>query len=354
MVLRALTAEDSGRLQCLVTTSADSVTSLAASLTVLRPTVILEASTPGLREVLEGTAVTLECRAATDPSVQDSLEVVWQVGGQVLRAGDPRLADLGPGHLDLRLAGGLEESGSYRCLATTSRDEARTPEVLVAVRRRTEVAGPGEEVLGLEGEPLVLECQVEVDPELRAGVTVSWSREGQLVHTSRLLELAAASLEDSGGYSCQAATRLDTAESGLTEVRVYPHSHLVSQPQPQMLLAGRPHSLQCRAEVALGLATRGLVWTWYREGVQVLEELEGGLVSALKLERGGSYRCSLATALETVSGVAALVQLLQPSLVLEAPRDTEVVEGGLVELRCRAEVRGWVEIGRAHVLNSSH
>lgn len=337
LVLRSLKKEDSGILKCVVKTAADSVTSRSGKLVVLLPTRITESSSGG-REVVEGSSLTLKCKAETDSSIGDSLTVVWELAGVALREADSRLVRGQPGHLDIRLEGRQEESGNYQCVARTSKDEARSAVAEVMVRRATVVRGPAAESVKMEGDTIWLECAVQVDPDLKEGLSVTWSRDGEVVGQGEALVMDNASLEHSGAYSCEAKTRLDSGRSIPAEVVVYPKSQLVVEPKSQNLLAGLAHNLECRAEVAEGLAARGLVWSWEREDKQVQKEEKGGLSSTLRLEKGGTYRCTLRTVLETVTGQPALVQLLQPSLILQAPRAREVVQGQEVELNCRAEV----------------
>jgi hypothetical protein len=246
LVLRVLTPGDAGRLQCRATTTADTVTSGPGVLTVVRPTAIVEGSAGGLREVVEGAGLTLECRAETDPSVEESLVVEWEVAGVTLESGDSRLRGEGPGHLDLKLRGEEKDSGSYQCVARTSRDEARAAVVEVAVRQATVASGPASETLRLEGDTLWLECLVKVDVALKASLAVSWLRDGEVVARQAALVVDSARPADSGAYTCVAETRLDRSESGAAPVTVYPRSTITEQPRAQMLLAGGAHSLRCR------------------------------------------------------------------------------------------------------------
>ena len=338
IVLHNLKREDSGQIQCRAKTFADSVTSNTAMLNVVLPTRIIEDPKGNQREVIEGTAVTLQCMAETDPSVADSIRLIWERSGVAVAAEDPRLSGDASSQLQLQLDGRMEDSGSYRCVATTSRDEARSAVVDVAIRAATAVQGPSSESLKLEGDTLWLECQVKVDPALKESVSVKWTRSGEVVSESEALVLEAASLEDSGDYSCEATTRLDSATSPPARVAIYPQSRIIGEPQSQRLLAGVPHSLHCGAKVAKGLAARGLVWTWEREGEKVAEEQGTALTTSLKLERGGSYSCSLRTKLETLAGSPAIITLVAPTLIMAPPQPLEAAQGQTLELQCGAVV----------------
>ena len=338
IVLHNLKREDAGQLQCRAKTFADSVTSSKAMLNVVMPTTIIEDTRGNLREVIEGTTVSLQCRAETDPSVANSMRLAWERSGVAVAAEDPRLSGDSSSHLQLQLEGRMGDSGSYRCVATTARDEARSAVVDVAIREATTVKGPLAESLKLEGDTLWLECQVKVDPALKESVSVKWTRSGEVVGESEALVLEAAGLEDSGDYSCEATTRLDSASSPQAQVSIYPKSHLIGEPQSQRLLAGAPHSLHCGAQVAKGLAARGLVWTWEREGEKVAEEEGTQLTTSLKLERGGSYKCSLRTKLETLAGSPAIITLVAPTLIMAPPQPLEAAQGQTLELQCGAVV----------------
>ena len=338
IVLHNLKREDSGELRCLAKTFADSVTSDMAMLTIVLPTTIIEDTRGRQREVIKGTPVTMQCMAETDPSVANSLRLVWERSGLPIASEDPRLSGDSSGDLQLVLDGRIEDSGSYRCVATTSRDEARSAVVDVAVREGTAVDVPFSESLRLEGDTLVMECLVKVDHALKESVSIKWTRDGEVVSLSESLVFESASLEDNGDYSCEATTRLDSATSLPVQVVVYPQSRLIGEPQSQRLLAGAPHSLHCGAKVAKGLAARGLVWTWEREGEVVREEQTTEVSTSLKLERGGSYKCTLRTKLETLDGSPALITLVAPTLIMAPPQPLEAAQGQTLELQCGAVV----------------
>ena len=69
LIIQNLNSEDSGRITCFVKTSIDSLTSKEATLSILRPTKIVEQSA-GVKEVSEGSDITHECRARNKVALQ--------------------------------------------------------------------------------------------------------------------------------------------------------------------------------------------------------------------------------------------------------------------------------------------
>ena len=63
----------------------------------------------------------------------------------------------------------------------------------------------------------------------------------------------------------------------------------------------------------------------------VKEEQTTEVSTSLKLERGGSYKCTLRTKLETLSGSHALITLVAPTLIMAPPQPLEAAQGQTLE-----------------------
>ena len=98
----------------------------------------------------------------------------------------------------------------------------------------------------------------QADPLLADTVKISWWRDGEQEEgEGELLQVG-----DTGVYTCEVETRLDSSQAGPAEVVVYQPT-VVKGPAMLETVAGRLARLQCQATLDPGLVD-GAVWEWTR------------------------------------------------------------------------------------------
>ena len=104
----------------------------------------------------------------SDPSLQDSFSRVW--------ARDTQILPDSTSSLDLQQLT-PQQSGSYSCTVRTSLDFARVQHSLAVLRPTKVTPGKVQEVKRVvAGQHVELDCEVEVDSNLRDSLEVTWSR----------------------------------------------------------------------------------------------------------------------------------------------------------------------------------
>ncbi|CAG11611.1 unnamed protein product [Tetraodon nigroviridis] len=243
---------------------------------------------PQVFNTIEGTPVTLPCRAIGVPSP----EITWTKEGKLLYLGGPDFFLDSDGSLFINSPSG-NESGEFICMATNAAGHAsRRVQLTVYVRPRSNAEGPGSSAEPLrmsvtEGEDAILPCEVHSVPP----PTITWAKE-RLISPfaprhhplpSCSMKILESKVSDSGIYVCVASNIAGNLTlSVLLSVLVPPSI----QPGPRVMKVqvGHPVELPCMVS---GVPEPTLTWT--RDVPPVVEVLEPPFNSPLQ-ERVANQR----------------------------------------------------------------
>lgn len=349
LIISDLNSEDSGEISCFVKTDIDSLSSQVATLLVLRPTKIVEQS-PGVKDVPEGSDITLECRVETDPKLQDSLKINWLYNNQELHD-DSKVDPQGHNHVDIKIkSASKSDTGFYQCVASSSKDEDRSEIVQVIVRQKTIIESSQQQINALQGESATVKCNHDTDPELQDSLTVDWFKDAMKVKdddriSKKPKELIINNLlvSDTGSYKCKVSTSVESVESEPLDLKIYKNSILTNQPENKKIFAGSELILTCEAEIDTSLTAQGVLWTWFRNSDIVKEEtgssgLSNFVLANTNKEDSALYHCKLTTNLEEIESSQVSVRVYSPTKITKYPENIHAVHGQSIEFECEGQV----------------
>ncbi|XP_075041291.1 hemicentin-2 [Mixophyes fleayi] len=335
--LSQLRVMDSGYYTCLASNLAGN-TSLTYSLEVQVPPRLHPG--PKVLKTLLGRSLALPCVAHGDPMPRLS----WYKNGVAMRVGDQDSLQ-GPDGTISVLEIQLSDSGTYRCVATSSAGED-------SLEFRLEVLEPpnfkdSSDVL-LEQtahEPVVVTCPVQGTPMplirwLKNGMMLSGSLPGvtQLGNGSLLIESPVPN--HSGDYICLATNDAGSARRK-TKLVVYAPPRILENGQAQniSLMANQPLILGCEVS---GVPIPTVTWT---KEDKILTEAAGvSLQSAgqslrfhrLRKDDSGSYTCKAVNRVGEAQRTYNVMVLVPPTIYgAGSLQDLTAREGAEVELHCR-------------------
>nr|XP_054608122.1 hemicentin-1 isoform X2 [Nothobranchius furzeri] len=273
---------------------------------------------PQVFSTIEGTPVTLPCRASGVPSP----EITWTKDGGLLNLGGPAFSSDPDGSLLITSPSG-NETGEFVCTAINAAGYAlRKVQLTVYVRPRSVVDGSGGsaepvKMLVVEGEDSVLPCEVHSVPP----PTISWAKEKQLIspfsqrHTqlpSGSMKILGTRVSDSGLYVCVASNIAGNVSLSI-ELRVLVPPRIQPGPRVMKVKVGHQVDLAC---VVTGVPEPTLTWT--KGGKRYPASSDGSLtLRRVGLDDEGTYTC---TANNTAGTDQARVQvLIQVPPVVEVP-----------------------------------
>ncbi|XP_035996829.1 hemicentin-1 isoform X1 [Fundulus heteroclitus] len=283
---------------------------------------------PQVFSTIEGTPITLPCRAGGVPSP----DITWSKGGERLNLGGPAFSLDLDGSLLITSPSG-NDTGEFVCAATNAAGyAAKKVQLTVYVRPRPRVGGAEGlrepvRMSVIKGEDIILPCDVHSVPP----PTISWAKEKQLISpfSSRHLQLPSGSMKiletrasDSGLYVCVASNiagnvTLSIALSVLVPPKI--------QPGPRVMKVQVGHQVELACVVA-GVPEPTLSWTKDDKSYPVSPD--GGLIlTDIKLDDGGIYICTATnTAGQDQAQVKVQVQVPPVVEVLEPPFNSPVQE----------------------------
>ncbi|KAK7494115.1 hypothetical protein BaRGS_00014588, partial [Batillaria attramentaria] len=280
LVIRQITAADSGQYRCIATNNAGTSEGYATIIVLVPPSVTV---TPKQESQQAGSSVEFRCDVTGDPAPN----IRWDKEG----------GELPPQH---QIRNGVlvlyniqaEDEGRYICTATsdigTNRDYAylrvsTAPDIGSTIGRSVQNVE--------EGDRVEFECIVTGTPR----PTVTWSKlEGPLPSTAiigeGILIIPEARPQDAGTYRC---TATNVAGSVQSQVQLFVQSRPIISAQQDLQTAalGSPTTLSCEAQ---GTPQPSVTWT-KKDGDLPIEHsiLDTGslYIPRVREEDGGTYEC---------------------------------------------------------------
>ncbi|XP_031715320.1 hemicentin-1 isoform X1 [Anarrhichthys ocellatus] len=283
---------------------------------------------PQVFSTIEGTLITLPCRASGVPSP----DITWTKGGQLMYLGGPAFSLDSDGSLLITSPSG-NETGELICTATNAAGYAsRKVQLTVYVRPRSNVGGAGGsaepmKMSVIEGEDAILPCEVHSVPP----PTISWAKERQLIspfsprHTqlpSGSMKILETRVSDSGLYVCVALNIAGNLTQSI-ELSVWVPPSIQAGPRVMKVQVGHPVELPC---VVRGVPEPTLTWT--KDGKRYPVSSDGSLaLRNVGLADEGPYTCTAtSTAGRDEAQVRLLVQVPPVVEVLEPPFNSPLQE----------------------------
>ncbi len=188
--------DDAGVYGCNVITDMDSASKTWTVSVVQAP--IIEPF-PHVLKMLEGSNVSVRCKAQGFPSPRTR----WKSTGKDILTFNP-------------VASALNGSRDV-CMAENEHGESERATILLVAKASTLKVTNQTRSTVQAGSRVVLECSVEVDPQLLDTVTYQWARDDDTLAVdsfvgdgSKTLEIAYVRREHQGSYSCRVITELDS------------------------------------------------------------------------------------------------------------------------------------------------
>ncbi|KAM6372038.1 LOW QUALITY PROTEIN: hemicentin-2 [Pluvialis apricaria] len=247
---------DAGSYRCVASNVAG-VAELWYSLQVTVPPRITAGPSP--LTVVVNEPVMLECDATGTPAPV----LLWLKDGKPVTsvvAGGPEI--LSGGHVLSLPAAGLQDSGTYTCVASSTVGEDRR-EAILEVRLPHTAMGEEENISVIINQPVTLECTAPGVPARGS----RWLKDGNLLTPKpgmelsvegTLLQIRQAAAQDAGRYTCQGPGRLERHYN--LDVWV-PPSFSSAEPAAVSVLEGQSVRLACECH-GIPLPTLG----WQKDG----------------------------------------------------------------------------------------
>ncbi|KAK2835266.1 hypothetical protein Q5P01_015750 [Channa striata] len=337
--IRSAAVSDSGRYVCVATSIAGE-REVKYDVKVLVPPFIDGADEVTDSTVIINSPLQLECHATGTPTPV----ITWYKDGKPVKQGEGlRVAASGRQLIVSRAQ--VTDTALFQCVATNEAgDNERDFNVVVHVPPSIRTTGPAEHSVVLH-KPVSLECISSGIPPpsitwLKSGRPVDATQEHlKLESAGRILNIAEATQEDSGKYTCLATNAAGEAQLHIQlsvhEPPSIPHSGEIIN---QTILSGFPTELECKAT---GSPLPAI--TWYKDGrpltsaagVTVLKRGQVLEIERAQLSDAGIYRCVAVN----VAGVAEMFHSLQvfvPPVISSRGGTVTVVVNEAARLACEA------------------
>ncbi len=214
----------------------------------------------------------------------------------------------------------LTDAGSYRCLITgddgakgvvTLTSNAAAITVLDRIRFETPPADTGAYV----GDPVLL--SVQAVGAVVGTMHYQWKKDGADLPDSDAAEYAipAATLEDSGVYSCTIYDDTFTIPSEEATLTIANHMAITLQPQAQLVYLGTAAELT----VAVTGGLYDVHYQWYRGDAAVGEDSPTLSFTNLQPEDEATYYCEITDNRESLSSDSAFLTVVPPFSITQQP-----------------------------------
>uniref|UniRef100_A0A2K6UV43 Hemicentin-2 n=1 Tax=Saimiri boliviensis boliviensis TaxID=39432 RepID=A0A2K6UV43_SAIBB len=335
LFLASISPMDSGDYECQATNEVGS-SSRRAKLVVYVPPSIREDGRKANVSGMAGQSLTLECDASGFPVP----EIVWLKDGQLIpKVGSHHLLDGSRSLHFPRIQEG--DSGLYSCRAENQAGTAqRDFDLLVLIPPSVRGAGATQEVLGLAGADVELQCRTSGVPTPQ----VEWTKDGQPVlpggphlqvqEDGQVLRITSSHLGDEGRYQCTAFSPAGQQAKDF-QLRVHAPPVIWGSNETGEVAVMEGHLVQLLCE-ARGVPTPNI--TWFKDGALLPPSTEaiytrGG--RQLQLERAqssdaGIYTCKASNAVGTTEKATRL------DVYGEGPYVVKAVAGRPMALECVA------------------
>ncbi|KAM9642204.1 hemicentin-2 [Trichechus inunguis] len=343
LFLASVSPTDSGDYECQAINEAGS-TSRRAKLVVFVPPSIREDGLKTNVSGMAGQSLTLQCDANGFPAP----EIKWLKDGQLIaEAGSHHLLDGARSLHFPRVEEG--DSGFYSCWAENQAGTAvRDFELLVLTPPSLLGAGTAQEVLGLAGGEVELECWTSGVPMPQ----VEWTKDGQpilledphvqLREDGQVLRITSGHLGDEGQYQCVAFSPAgQQAKDFQLRVHTPPTIWGSNETSEVIVMEGHPARFLCEAR---GAPTPDI--TWFKDGVPLPISVKavytrGGRQLQLGRAQGsdaGVYTCKASNAVGAAEKATRLEVYVPPTIegADGGPRVVKAVAGRPLVLECVA------------------
>uniref|UniRef100_A0A669QE89 Hemicentin 1 n=1 Tax=Phasianus colchicus TaxID=9054 RepID=A0A669QE89_PHACC len=396
---------DSAKYTCHATNAAGAAEKIYEVDVYVPPVIEGDAETAQSRQVVAGNSLTLECKAAGNPSplltwlkdgvpvkASDNLRIVsggkkleilsaveadggqylcvatsiageqeiklcflfgrWLKDGQPIEEGTGRKILLN-GQKFLISRAQVSDTGHYKCIAVNIVGEhEREFVVTVHVPPTVKSTGTSERAVVLH-KPVTLQCIANGIPS----PSITWLKDGQPVNTARgntrVLEIEGAQISDTGVYKCVAVNTAGTAELSYS-VQVHVPPSISDSSDTVTAVVNNLVRLECEA--------RGIpapILTWLKDGSPVssfsdgLQVLSGGRVLVLtsaQISDTGKYTCVAVNAAGESQRDIDLRVYVPPNIMGEE-QNVSVLISQAMELLCQSNavplpMLTWLKDGR--------
>uniref|UniRef100_A0A8C2UJN2 Hemicentin-1 n=1 Tax=Coturnix japonica TaxID=93934 RepID=A0A8C2UJN2_COTJA len=331
---------DSAKYTCHVTNAAGAAEKIYEVDVYVPPVIEGDAETAQSRQVVAGNSLTLECKAAGNPSPL----LTWLKDGVPVKASDSlRIVS---GGKKLEILNAVEaDRGQYLCVATSIAGEQE-------IKYRVEILVPpfvegGDEFLDyivVLHSPLELECSATGTPS----PTITWLKGGQpieeetrhkiLLNGQKLL-ISQAQVSDTGHYKCVAVNIAGEHEREFVVTVHVPPTIKSAGASERAVVLHKPVTLQC---IANGIPSPSI--TWLKDG-QPVNTARGNTrssghflqVAEAQREDAGRYTC-VATNAAGEAQQHVQLHVHEPPRMEDAGKmlNETVIVNNPVHLECRA------------------
>ncbi|NXB77102.1 HMCN1 protein, partial [Donacobius atricapilla] len=256
---------DSAQYSCRVSSTAGAAEKLFHVDVYVPPVIEGDADTAQSRQVVAGSSLVLECKAAGNPPPL----LTWLKDGVPVKASDKLRVLAGGKQLEILNAAEADQ-GQYWCVATSIAGEQE-------IKYDVEILVPpfvegGDELLGyivILHSPLELDCSARGTPS----PTITWFKDGQPVReeaghkillNGQKLVISQAQVSDSGRYKCVAANKAGEYEKEFDVTVHVPPTIKSAGPSERAVVLHKPVTLQC---IASGIPSPSI--TWLKDGQPV-------------------------------------------------------------------------------------
>ncbi|XP_044938536.1 hemicentin-2 isoform X2 [Mustela putorius furo] len=343
LFLSSVSPADSGEYECQATNEAGS-TSRRAKLVVYVPPSIQEDGRRANVSGMAGQSLTLECDANGFPAP----EITWFKDGQPIpKTGSHHLLDKSRALHFPRIQEG--DSGLYSCRAENQAGTAqRDFDLLVLIPPSVLGAGAAQEVLGLAGAEVELECRTSGVPAPQ----VEWTKDGQpvlpgdphvqLQEDGQVLRIPSSHLGDEGRYQCVAFSPAgQQAKDFRLRMQAPPTIWGSNETSEVVVMEGHPVRFLCEAR---GVPAPNI--SWFKDGASLPLSAEavytrGGRQLQLGRARGvdaGTYTCQASNPVGVTEKSSRLEVYVPPTIEGAGgePRVVKAVAGRPLALECVA------------------
>ncbi|XP_076984267.1 hemicentin-2 [Tamandua tetradactyla] len=346
LFLASVSPTDSGEYECQATNEAGSA-SRRAKLVVYVPPSIREEGRKANVSGMVGQSLTLECDASGFPTP----EIMWLKDGQTIpELGSRRLLD---GARTLHFPTLREgDSGLYTCWAENQAGKAqRDFALLVLIPPSVLGAGAAQEVLGLAGDEVELECRTSGVPRPQ----VEWTKDRQPVlpgdprlqlrEDGQVLRIASSHLGDEGRYQCVAFSPAgQQAQDFQLRIHSPPSIWGANETGEMAIMEGHPVRFLCEAR---GVPAPDIIW--FKDGAPLPTSAKAVYVrGGRQLQLGeaqssdaGVYTCKASNPVGAAEKTTRLEVYVPPTIegAGGGPHVVKAVAGRPLELECVARGR---------------
>ncbi|XP_066462085.1 Fc receptor-like protein 5 [Eleutherodactylus coqui] len=223
----------------------------------------------------------------------------------------------------------LKHSGKYSCEIETTDGRVRKRSAERSLQIEVQFSHPNIMVTSelYEGDPMTLTCDTTLNPHINpTEVQFAFYRDGWEVQgfmSSNTYEVQSASLEDSGNYTCEVKTSINTTmrkSYGSTILVKELFSTPVLKVSPELVKEGANMTLTCVTVLSEHRQNTELRYAFYRdeENVQGFTSSNKYEVQFIPVEDSGTYTCVIQTS-------TGRVMKKSQELLIEGPNDSSLI-----------------------------